>query len=605
MGSRPPDSDAEDRNDAALVDALLVYVEPLAEDAHVVVIGDAESPVADRLFELGVRSVQVFDPDPARAANAAQTAPPGVSIRALVDDLDVRDGAFDLAIVPDMAELNDPNRMVGRLRRAVAPSGAVVAMGRTQAGDDEDGALEVPFATDLGLATLDYAAFYELFAVEFDDVTIAGVVPFTGVVFAQLGGEEEDAPSVTVDTRLGSQPAPRVFVVVASQRTERASPEPLDPYTIVQVSEPVIAAPLADPALLADLTAMQLKTELLAAQLEEARERLTVSELRGSEVVARLERAALERDVALTRGMELEVVLAASQQTLVAVEQRLGEAERRAAERHDVLPIDPERLGRVLQETPPLGAPTIDVQTIVGRAEQAEAALAIALAELARRDALQREQVDVGLLRERAEQAESALARYADEMTRTTDAAVHEIATYEERLRERAHVIAALEKEILRREAMIHELLDQQHDSFNALNGAAGGGAFEAAPLSIPAIPPVSGDTAELRRKLDELALDIARREGELVARGWRITELENENERLSKSTAPSQGRAPDEELGRLRDELDALRQALAQEHTARVAAESGEELARVRSELAQQSALLEQTRRASEASKE
>jgi multidrug resistance efflux pump len=48
-------------------------------------------------------------------------------------------------------------------------------------------------------------------------------------------------------------------------------------------------------------------------------------------------------------------------------------------------------------------------------------------------------------------------------------------------------------------------------------------------------------------------------------------------------------------ELARTRDELDALRQALTQEHAARVAAESGEELSRARAELARQAALLEQ----------
>ncbi len=78
---------------ASLVDALLVYAEALASGAHVVVVGDAESPVADRLLELGARGVHVFDPDPARAANASRSAPRGVTVRALVDELEVRDGA--------------------------------------------------------------------------------------------------------------------------------------------------------------------------------------------------------------------------------------------------------------------------------------------------------------------------------------------------------------------------------------------------------------------------------------------------------------------------------------------------------------------------------
>src|SRR5687767_1002622 len=71
---------------ASLIDALLVYAEPLAANAHAVVIGDAESSVATRLLDLGARAVYVFDPDPARAANAGRSAPRGVTIRPLVED---------------------------------------------------------------------------------------------------------------------------------------------------------------------------------------------------------------------------------------------------------------------------------------------------------------------------------------------------------------------------------------------------------------------------------------------------------------------------------------------------------------------------------------
>src|SRR5262245_43124162 len=117
---------------SSLVQALLVYAEPVASNAHAVVIGDSENAVANRLLDLGARSVHVFDPDPARAINAARCAPRGVTVRPLVEDLDVRDGMFDLAVVPDLAELNDPRRVISRLRDAVAKNGAVVAMGRAK-----------------------------------------------------------------------------------------------------------------------------------------------------------------------------------------------------------------------------------------------------------------------------------------------------------------------------------------------------------------------------------------------------------------------------------------------------------------------------------------
>ena len=80
-------------------------------------------------------------------------------------------------------------------------------------------------------------------------------------------------------------------------------------------------------------------------------------------------------------------------------------------------------------------------------------------------------------------------------------------------------------------------------------------------------------------------------------ARGWRIVELEN---KLRAAAPPSKlvtEAPPVLSKGPLQDELDALRQALAQEHAARVAAESGEELTQARAELAKQAALLEQIR--------
>ena len=89
IGTEEGDDGTEGGDPASLLDALVVYAEPLASGAHAIVIGDAESSIADRLLDLGARGVHVFDPDPARAANAARSAPRGVSVRALVGELDV------------------------------------------------------------------------------------------------------------------------------------------------------------------------------------------------------------------------------------------------------------------------------------------------------------------------------------------------------------------------------------------------------------------------------------------------------------------------------------------------------------------------------------
>lgn len=556
MGQNPE----EDAARTSLVDALLVYAEPLALNAHAIVLGDSESSVAESLIEGGARSVYVFDPDPARAARASRDVPRGVIVKPFIDELDVREGTFDLAVVPDIADLNDPRGAIAKLRGALAPNGALVALGRARV----EGDAPPVFRGKLGQAALSYDDFYELFAAHFADVSLTGVLPFTGVVFAQLGIED---PAVSVETRLVPQESPSVFVVVAGD--ERAQGPELDPYAIVQVDGPEeVARSLGEErALEAATAALKLKSELLSAQVDELKERLVVSDVRALEMSAALERAIQERDAALTRAMEIETVLAAAQQSLGAIERTLLEAERGMLERDD-------RIAALSAELDARDSATAGgMNAMMLRAERAEAALAIAQDELSSR-------LNPTAL-ERAERAEQELATIAE-------AHAAETAAYESQLRDRARFIASLEKELVRREHLVKELVA----SVEEMNGAAANHVFEAAP---------GPDVGALERKLDELSAEIARREGELTARGWKITELEN---RLRAAPPPSklvsvpEAKPPvSEDVNKLRDELDALRQALAQEHAARVLAESGEELTHARAELARQAALLEQIR--------
>lgn len=560
-------SDAGSGGDApgSLIDALLVYAEPLASGAHAVVIGDSESSLVERLLDVGARSVHVLDPDRERAERAIASAPRGVTVRAFVPSIDVRDGVFDLAVVTDLSLLEDPRGTIALLRRAVAPRGAVVAMGRARV--DVGPAVEA-FSSALGPATLDYEELYELFAAEFEDVGLVGVVPFQGVVFAELGSADE-APAVSVDTRLVAPDPPSIFVAVATGTDERGRRRhELDSYAIVQVPEDEDRLPReAVGALEAAFGAATLKADLLSTQADELRQQLVLADMRLVEAAAQMDRSAAERDAALTRAMELEAVLTASQQAMATLERRLLEAERGCLERDDrIAGLSAElHARRAAEAEAPLTANVVGVvEELTIRADKAEAELAVANGEL---------------------------AHIAD---------VHgaETAAFEAQLSERARVIATLEKELVRREQLVRELVASLEE---AREGTAGGPVFEAAaPLSTPVRRPTAPDPAHaeevvrLRSKLDELAAEIARREGELTARGWRIAELENERAAPAAKERPADA---DAALRSAYDELDALRQALAQEHAARVAAESGEELARARSELAGKEALLEQMR--------
>jgi hypothetical protein len=590
--------DAAAGRSSPLVSALSVYVEPLVADARVAVIGDVELGLHERLLELGARTVHLFDPDPERVARTADEVPRGVSVRMLRDDFDVRDGAFDLVVIPDLGTLPDPAGSIVRLRRVVDPRGAVVAMGRarTQQQQQDGDASDDDAFPEMAPAVVDYAELYDLFALQFESVTMNGVLPFAGVVFAELGAGDDLA--VSVDTRLVAPDPPAVFVVVAG-REESA----LDPYAIVQVaaslqvadqSEDLVDVESLDtvaidiPILTRDVdrrdhevatafAAMQLKAELLATQLDEHRARLAAIDSRSAEIAERFEQVTIERDSALVRGAELEGILVTAQQALAILERRLIAAEQGMLERDDqIAALNAE----------------LDARTNNGSELTTEAVDPAELAELVAR----------------AERAEASLALHVADLAHLSEAQAAETHMLEEQLRDRARVIAATDKELGRREQLVRELVFSLEEARD--QGGTGGGAgavFEAAPV-MPGVAPE--EVARLRRKLDDLALEVARREGELVAQAWRITELENEKARLlaaraAAAAAPapvatamrSEAGRPDleRELARTRDELDALRQALTQEHAARIAAESGEELSRARAELARQAALLEQ----------
>src|SRR3989442_340382 len=107
--------------------ALCVYAEPLAARRRVIVVGDSSIGLDAQLVDLGARTVHVYDPDHARARAHAAKAARGASIRELPGgDFDVRDGAYDLALVPDLSILTDRAALLARLRKLVGLEGSAL-----------------------------------------------------------------------------------------------------------------------------------------------------------------------------------------------------------------------------------------------------------------------------------------------------------------------------------------------------------------------------------------------------------------------------------------------------------------------------------------------
>jgi chromosome segregation ATPase len=608
--------------------ALCVYAEPLAARRRVVVVGDATLGLDARLVALGARTVHVFDPDGERARAHLAQAPRGVIVRELPKgEIDVREGAFDLAIVPDLAMIEDRAGLLTRLRRLVGPEGAALVAARSAPPGDATG--------------LDYYEMYDLVSLQFASVRMVAQVPFVGVTLAELGDLDEE-PAVSVDTQLaGESGAPELFVAVASQREAR-----LEPYAIVQLPrESVVAAPAAEEtrAGQAELAAAILRSDLLQAQLEE--QRGLVTRLRAQaehapkvdELEAMLHERATKLKDAETRAGDHYVRAERLGHDVRRLEEELQRQRDRAARLTKELEDEKRVRTRaevdlgMVRKNPELAAArerialledglrTAEEATAVLQARVIEAEKAIAareaelrafaeeiapLREIASMPRIDPERAQAWLAR--AEQAEARAALLEAQVAELAEGHGAELAELEVVLRQRGGAIAALERELIRREGIVRELVAALEE--NREHGEPGehGPSAQATQALAAEIDGLQGhlrkvvdENAELRAKLDALALEVARREGELQARTWRIAELE---ERVASLEArPPEPAAPAREEA-AHTELGALRQALAQEHEARVRAESGEELTRARADLARQAALLEQLSRELEA---
>ena len=625
---------------ASPLHALCVYAEPLVAGRRVVVFGDASRGLAERFLELGARLVHVYDPQPARADAIARHARRGLTVQPLpAGDLDVRDGAFDVAVVPDIADIPAPASLLGRVRRLLAHGGLALVRARNL----EDGGRG---RTRQGDGPVDYYELYDLVALQFAHVRMVAQIPWIGVALAELGRAGGE-PDVTVDTQLVSEPdAPEAFIALGSQDDVH-----LAEYALVQVpgartSDVETTAALGGEQ--TDLAAAQLRASLLAAEVEELRaqrsregashvdargaietelaERLSElqeAEVRAADASSRAERAAAElrgRDDELARLRDrlalaikevederhlrsrLELEFAAVQN---GVEEVIGEAQQRSAEASRV----PE-LEAAIEE---LESGARDLAVRLSAAEEARVALEDALGRTTLELAAASAAVDCGDAD--VARTDAAAVRVVEleaevhALEAEVDALSHghgvEVDALEASLRERGKVAQALEQEVQRRERIILDLL---HVLEEARAGASGTGVSLGAPVAGEAPVDADGtvrdltlrvsqaraDRDELRLKLDAAALEIARREGERVTSAWRVQELEQQIARLeaeqSETTMTIPPPAPvdhereaedvtalEQRLTAAEDELQILRQALAQEHEARVRAESGE----------------------------
>src|SRR5690349_2710904 len=111
---------------------LAAYIESLVRGRRVAILGDATIGLAASLGDRGARLVHAYDPDAARVAEAlarrGAERPQAVSYAVFEGDLGVRDGAFDVVVIPDLSLFSDPADVLRRARRLISPSGAAVVV---------------------------------------------------------------------------------------------------------------------------------------------------------------------------------------------------------------------------------------------------------------------------------------------------------------------------------------------------------------------------------------------------------------------------------------------------------------------------------------------
>jgi SAM-dependent methyltransferase len=503
--------------------ALGVYAEELANGARVAVFGDATSEIAEELIERGARLVHVFDSDPARIAEATARGqhrsifyaqlPPG-------GDVGVRDGAFDFVLVPDLSLTTDPTALLGLLRRVLSPAGA--ALIATPNFDAKAPLVAHPKSRS---SPLGYYDLYDAVAAHFTSVRMIGQAPFVGYAIAEFAASD---PEPTIDTSLADvqKKEPDWFLVLAGERNVR-----LDPFALIEIPKVDLPA-FGGRAPLSVVPVSLPRDEARIAELEAARD-TALESLRQQEHLVREERLRADRAVSELSASREELALATARQS--ALQERVTREESRRAK----LEIELESA----RHNPEMGTLRQRIQTLESTQVKLESA-AREFSEQRRADERRRTdeerratgerlattQREAGEQRRTAEERDAAQAELARvqaelacvqaELPRergTLEEHAKEIERFEALLRDRGHQVQELEAEVARRDRLVRELI--------ATNVTA-----EQPPLEPTDLPLSNGTaTADLAAQLDQLASEAARREADLVAASWKISQLERE----------------------------------------------------------------------------
>ena len=582
---------------------LSAYVEPLVRGRRVAVLGDATIGLAERVAERGARLVHAYDPDPVRTSEALSRGGIGargqVSYAVLGPDLGVRDGAFDVVLIPDLSLFSEGTdgaaEIVRRARRLVTGSGVAVIA----SPNPEVSRALVAAPSREGREALGYYELFDVVSLQFSVVRMVGQAPFVGYTVADFAPEDE--PDVTVDTSLlGASEEPEWYLAVASERAVE-----LDAFAVVEIpfTEALgAAAPGSEPM----RAEVETRLALATAELDKLKDR-------HRDEARDVERRASATTALSSRVVELEGELAARSARVRELDARAGDAHVRAERlAHDLREMEEElarqrdratRLTKQLDDEKKARTKA-DVELgmirakpeLSGAKDRLESAMAELDAARARIAELEHEHANTarsaslhnpileariaelereteqnrGTIAMLSSQRDDAAARVRElelalDETDRARLEVHErLSSFEHRLEERERLagdadaadVGALEAALKDRARLIVTLEGQLHESERIGRELV----EELAAVQGGEVPAPVPDVEPWKERLDALAAKAARCEADLTAASWRVAELER---RLADSADPS-GRDPVRIHGELEQALIAAREEVA-----------------------------------------
>lgn len=484
--------------------ALAAHAEPLVSGGRVLLVGNAETCLAEHLLERGARLVQVLDPEHRRVAQAAAlNSERRVSIAPLTESA-LRDSSYDCAIVEDLSLADNPRELVQGIRRAIGAQGVALV-----ACSSDEGASGL-FGSKRG--SLRFAQFSEAVHATFEQVLLVAQTPFVGYAVVHLDLDAPPEPALDNGYLTGEAEKADYYVAIAG-RAEVLDALELEDMTIVQL--PVEAA------FERGQTSQRAVEQRTARRIEGLEAELEGLRRRGSpEEIERLTADLEKRDAWIHQ-----------------LEARAESADARA----DDAEAELERLEAELRELEGR-APAVEEDTEL-RERLAEAERTAELREKERRWADERVARLEGeletVLRDLDELREQEKARQDERSARSEDA--RRIEELSRELAEKKEERARLDQRIARQEKELRELGESLRDAEDRLVDSEKKSAERVRELERvrKEAREQAGKEAEERaarvaqERSRDLERDLHRLEAQLVERGEKVNELERQLSQL------------------------------------------------------------------------